>query len=82
MLVGAAIALTLYLERQNRAALVTFLGFVVAVMLTRSVFHPLWLIVVAASVVPFISRRKHFILACCVAFFIVNLLFVKNREPD
>ena len=44
LLVSSAVALTVYLERASRAALVTFSGLVLAIM-TRAVFHPLWVVV-------------------------------------
>lgn len=78
LLVVATVALTIYLDEESRAALAVFLGCVVAIMLTRSVFHPLWLIVVASALLPFTVRRKRFVLACAVPLLVVCGLFLKN----
>ena len=78
LLVSSAVALTVYLEKNSRAALVTFSGLLLAIMMTRSVFHPLWLVLVAAALAPLVRDRKRFLIACAVAFLTTNLLFLKN----
>jgi hypothetical protein len=78
LLVVATVALTIYLDKHSRAALAAFLGCVLAVMLTRSVFHPLWLIVAGGALLPFVERRKTFAIACTAPLLVVCLLFLKN----
>ena len=78
LLVASAVALTVYLEKNSRAALVTFSGLVLAIMMMRSVFHPLWLVVVAAALAPVVEERKRFLIACAVVLMMMNLLFLKN----
>ena len=78
LLVSSAVALTVYLENSSRAALVTFSGLILAIMMTRSVFHPLWLVVAAAALTPLVRERKRFLIACAIPFLMTNLLFLKN----
>ena len=81
LLVASAVALTVYSEKSSRPALVTFSGLILAIMMTRSVFHPLWLVLAAAALVPFVHERlerKRFLLACAIPFLMTNLLFLKN----
>lgn len=78
LLVAAAVALTVYLDEGSRAALVVFSGSVLAVMMTRSVFHPLWLVLVALVLVPLVVERKRFLVACAVPAVLVSLVFFKN----
>ena len=81
LLVSSVVALTVYLEKSSRAALVTFSGLVLAIMMTRSVFHPLWLVIAVAALAPFVHKRlerKRFLIACAVPLLMTNLLFLKN----
>lgn len=81
LLVSSAVSLTVYLEKSSRAALVMFSVTVFAIMMTRSVFHPLWLIVVAAALAPLVHERhdrKRFLIACAIPLLATNLLFLKN----
>jgi hypothetical protein len=49
-------------------------------MLGRAVFHPLWLLLLLAAVVPLLHRekRKTLLMASLVPLFLVNVLYVKN----
>ena len=78
LLLGSAIALLRFLETERRWPLLMFLSCVTAVMLTRSVFHPLWLIVVLVSLLPFVRNRKRIAGACLVPLLIMNVWFLKN----
>jgi len=77
-LLVAAIGLTLYLERERRIGLILFTSAATLVMMTRSVFHPLWLVAACVVLLPFVRSRGKFLLACAVPLVIVNLWFLKN----
>lgn len=78
LLVASTVALTRYLETRSPRALVTFSCLALAIMMTRSVFHPLWLVIVGAALVPFVVERKRLVIACAVPVVLVGLLFLKN----
>jgi hypothetical protein len=81
LLVGGAVFLFLYVERGSRLALSLFALMATAVMMTRSVYHPLWLVLALAAVVPFVSRggRRALVAAGLVPLVVVNLWFLKNH---
>jgi Ca2+/Na+ antiporter len=81
LLVIGAVFLLLYMERGSRWALWSFAGTATAVMLTRSLYHPLWFVLVVAAVVPFApaGRRRALLIAALVPLFVVNLWFLKNQ---
>ncbi len=80
LLLASAIALTFFLERQSRAMLALFLSLVTFVMLTRSAFHPLWLVAIALALTPFVEGRRRFLLAATIPLVIVSLWSLKNYE--
>jgi len=81
MLVGGGMALAHYLESGRTPALASFAVLTGAVMMTRSVFHPLWLVLVVAAVQPFSPQRgrRRLAIASLAPLFIVGLLFLKNQ---
>ena len=81
MLVGGGLALSLYLDSGRKAALASFAVLTGAVMMTRSVFHPLWLVLVVAAVMPFSPRRvrRPLVIASVVPLVVTGLLFLKNQ---
>ena len=81
MLVVGGMALLLYLEGGGKIALASFAAMTCAVMLTRSVFHPAWLVLVVAAVLPFLPRRERprLAIASVAPVLVVGLLFLKNQ---
>jgi hypothetical protein len=81
MLVGAGAALLRYLERGTKLDLAAFVGIAGAVMLIRSLFHPLWFIATLASLAPLVSaaRWRRLATASVVPLLAVGLLFLKNH---
>jgi hypothetical protein len=81
MLVGAAVALVLYLERGRRVALAGFAALTGAVMMTRALFHPFWLLLVLGAVAPFVSRThwRRLAIASSAPLLAIGLLFLKNH---
>jgi len=81
MLVGGGAALALYLESGRKAALASFSVLTGAVMMTRSVFHPLWLVLVVAAVLPFSPERarRRLVIASIAPLLVTGLLFLKNQ---
>ncbi len=78
LLLASAVALLFFLERRSRAGLALFLSLVTLVMLTRSVFHPLWLVAIALALTPFVEGRRRFLLAAAIPLVIVSLWSLKN----
>ena len=78
LLLAFAVALLLFLERRSRAGLTLFLSLVTLVMLTRSVFHPLWLVAIALALTPFVAGRRRFLLAAAIPLVVVSLWSLKN----
>ena len=78
LLVSSAVALTVYLEKTSRAALVAFSALVLAIMMCSTRCgspSP------ACALVPFVHERlerKRFLIACAIPFLMTNLLFLKN----
>ncbi len=58
MLVAGGVALALYADSGRKLPLAAFAGLAFAVMMTRSTFHPLWLIAVVLALSPFLERRR------------------------
>ena len=58
--------------------LALFLTLVTLVMLTRSVFHPLWLVAIALALTPFVEGRRRFLLAAAIPLVLVSLWSLKN----
>jgi hypothetical protein len=81
LLIAGAVSLSLYSRTGRRFALGAFALFVVALMLTRSIYHPLYLGVVVAALVPFLSpkRRREVALVAVLSLLAVNLWFLKNQ---
>jgi hypothetical protein len=81
MLVVSGIALLRYLDGGGTLALVSFYAVAGAAMMTRSVFHPLWLVLSLAAVLPFAPRRerRRLIVASVAPLLVVGLLFLKNQ---
>ena len=81
MLVAGVVALLLFLETGRKLALASFALFTGAAMMTRSLFHPLWLVLVVGAVLPFLVRRERRRLAivCVAPLLVVSLLFLKNQ---
>ncbi|MGH9336283.1 MAG: hypothetical protein ACRD21_21310, partial [Vicinamibacteria bacterium] len=80
MLTGGGLCLVRFLDSGRRAWLLAFVGLAGALMLTRSVFHPLWLVFVGLAVLPFTSASKRgaLALASVTPLLVVNLWFLKN----
>jgi len=78
LLLGSTIALGFFLERRSRAMLALFLTLVTLIMLTRSVFHPLWLVAIALALTPFVEERRRFLLAAAIPLVLVSLWSLKN----
>jgi hypothetical protein len=58
LLVAGAVSFGSYLESRSRSTLIMASVFTAAVMLTRSVFHPLWLVGLVAIVAWYVGRDK------------------------
>ncbi len=80
MLVAGGVALVLYSETGGKLPLTAFAGLSLAAMMTRSTFHPLWLIAVVLALLPFLDGRKRRGLgvAALAPLFLVSLWFLKN----
>jgi hypothetical protein len=80
LLVAAAAALALYLRDDCRIALTGFAAASTALMLVRSLYHPLWLVFVVLALVPFLTprQRREVALAALASLLVVNLWFLKN----
>jgi hypothetical protein len=81
MLVGGGVALARFLESGRKAAFASFAVLTGAVMMTRSVFHPLWLVLVVTAILPFTPQRgrRRLVLAASVPLLVTSLLFLKNQ---
>ena len=81
MLVVGGVALQLYVESGRKLALASFAAMTCAVMMTRSVFHPLWLVLIVAAVTRFLARRgrRRLAIASVAPLLVAGLLFVKNQ---
>jgi hypothetical protein len=81
LLVAGAVFLSVYSRTGRRVALGAFAFCAVALMLTRSLYHPLYLVIVAAAVVPFLAPkpRREFALAAALSLLAVNVWFLKNH---
>jgi hypothetical protein len=80
MLAAACVALALYSETGRKLPLAAFAGLAFAVMMTRSTFHPLWLVAVLLALLPIVDsgKRRDLGIASLAALFAVGLLFLKN----
>jgi hypothetical protein len=80
MLVACGVALVRYVETGGRLPLASFAALAAAVMMTRSLYHPLWLLLVVVAVVPFLSRggRRRLAIACVAPLLLAGVLFLKN----
>lgn len=81
LLVGCGIALLLYCESGRRLPLASFAVLAFALMMTRSLFHPLWLVAVVAVLLPFLDghKRRRLVLGSLAPLLVVNLWFLKNQ---
>jgi hypothetical protein len=81
LLVACGMALLLFCESGRKLPLVSFAVLAFAVMMTRSLFHPLWLLVVVLAIFPFLDSRKRrgFAVAAIAPLLLVNLWFLKNQ---
>ncbi len=81
LLVVCGIALLLYCESGRKLPLISFAVLAFAVMMTRSLFHPLWLVAVVLAILPFLDPRKRrgLAVAAVAPLLFVNLWFLKNR---
>jgi hypothetical protein len=73
LLVAAGVALLIHCETGRTFPLVSFAFLAGAVMVTRSLFHPLWLVLVVAAL-----GRRRIVFACLAPLVVVGLLFLKN----
>jgi hypothetical protein len=80
MLTAAGAALLRFSESKGKLPLAAFAGLSLAVMMTRSTFHPLWLIAVGIVLFPLLDREKRRALAAVslVVLFAVSVWFLKN----
>jgi hypothetical protein len=80
LLAGCGIALLRYCGSGRRLPLVSFAVLTFAVMMTRSLYHPLWLVAVVLATLPFLDarRRRGLAIASLVSLLAVNLWFLKN----
>jgi hypothetical protein len=82
MLLAGGMALLCYLETGRGLALSSFALLTGAAMMTRSLFHPLWLVLVVSALSPFLSRveRRRLAIACGAPLLVVLVLFLKNQR--
>lgn len=82
MLVASAFCLERYFVCQSRRALVIYFALVTGIVLTRALFHPLWLVCAFSLPLLFANTREHWrstwVLAL-VSCTLVGSLMVKNR---
>ncbi len=81
MLVAGGLSLDRYSENGRRLPLTAFGALTFAVMMTRSTFHPLWLIAVVLALLPFLDgrRRRGLVFASLTPLLAVSLWFFKNE---
>ncbi len=75
-----AVLLARYVGNGRRVDAHLFSWCAAALMLSRAVYHPLWLIAVLLVVVPLLerSRRSALILSAVLPILVINLVFLKN----
>jgi hypothetical protein len=80
MLAAAAVALVSYSETGGRIPLAAFAGLAFAVMMTRSTFHPLWLVAVVLALFPTLDpgKRRGLGIVSLAVVLTVGLWFLKN----
>ncbi|MFQ5791688.1 MAG: hypothetical protein ACE5JI_14545, partial [Acidobacteriota bacterium] len=80
LLVGMAVFLLLYIDSGRPRWSRAFCAAAAALMLTRAVYHPLWLVAVLAAVVPLLDgrRRKALSMAAIAPLLLVTGLYLKN----
>jgi hypothetical protein len=81
MLTAGGAALIRFSETGGRLPLAAFAGLSFALMMTRSTFHPLWLVAVVIALAPFLDREKRRGLAAVslAVLVAVSLWFLKNE---
>ena len=79
LLLASVIALVLWVDRRSRGYLALFLVLATAIMLTRSVFHPLWIVIVVAALIRFVPARRVFATAALIPLVLVLGWSLKNQ---
>jgi hypothetical protein len=81
LLVACGIALLLFCESGRKLPLISFAVLAFAIMMTRSLFHPLWLVAVVVAILPFLDprNRRGLVIASIAPLLLVNLWFLKNQ---
>src|SRR5262249_20283175 len=76
----SALALQRYAERPDAGRAAEFAAVAGTLMLTRAIFHPLWLIGALAVAMPRLERaaRRGLLIAALAALVVVNLWYAKN----
>jgi hypothetical protein len=75
-----AVLLQSYVESGKSLAAHLFSWCAGLLMLTRAVYHPLWLVLVLVAVIPLLARqqRKTLLLSAVAPLLVINLLYLKN----
>jgi hypothetical protein len=80
LLVLGAISLQHHLHSGRWWSLIAFLATTTSLMMTRAVYHPLWLIVLVAALAPLIplGPRRRLLKGSAIVLFLVGVWFFKN----
>jgi hypothetical protein len=79
MLVGAALALHTSIAHQSKRATWAYLGLITTIVLTRALFHPIWLLAALAQTLVYLDKRRNYLLAVCVPLVLVGGVMLKNK---
>ena len=79
LLISSALALNIYLERRTSGWLFCLFSLLAMVVLTRSMFHPLWVLAVPLTLCRLLpDRRRQIAAAAAVPLLLVGLWMAKN----
>lgn len=78
LLTMSALALYQYLQTRQTKWCIAFFGILAALLLTRSLFHLAWMILIAALLAASLGGRRQVLLAAIVPVLIVGLWYGKN----
>ena len=83
LLVASAVALGALVASGSTAAACAFSGLATLLMLSRAIFHPLWLVMVVAIVAPILDRAtRRKLLAAAVAPLLLSLLWYSKNAAQ
>ena len=79
LITASALALMLLIEKNQLIYSFTFFLFLSIMSLTRTVFHPLWVLVIAVILfIYFKNIRKIIVLGSCLPLFVIFAVLIKN----